>query len=631
MRYVYLLAVLLLAPATVLAQSALFTPDASARAVLTAQQAEVLAHVEAFEAFVATEIGRVQPEALAEDGAVRLALPGGTVTLAAERVTVRAAADRSWYGTGDSEGTSGQFVARDDVIVGTVHHAGELYTLRSLGDGLHALVHLDGAALPPQHGDLELRDPTQATRKAANEHAKAYEAPSSASSGAVTIDILIAYTNAARMTAGGTSAIEALAQLAVDETNTTYSNSGIAHRFALVHTTNTPTNEMGIEYDLSDVTFDWDGRFEDVHPLRDQYGADMVSLMGDYGGLCGNGWTSSPASENFAFSVINFACVGVSYPLAHETGHNLGATHGPNPNNPFYAYGNGYYYEPGGWRTVMVNPPNGTRIPYWSNPDVLYGGVPMGTVQHHDNARVLNDNAPIIAEYRDSVTGCQQSLSATLDNDAPVPGETITFAATVSNDAASAAPVDLWLDVTGPPDARLRLGSGTLPASAAATVNVPFRVPSNAPAGSYTLDLHLGDFAAAEPCGTETFAVTVAPARLAGDPSDTEFTASVEGALFAASPARARTATPAAVSAMTVGPNPVRSRTTIRYQVEAPAQVRLAVYDLLGRMVAVLEDGHVEAGSHAATFDADALPSGTYLVRLTTGGAVHTKRLTVLR
>ena len=65
-------------------------------------------------------------------------------------------------------------------------------------------------------------------------------------------------------------------------------------------------------------------------------------------------------------------------------------------------------------------------------------------------------------------------------------------------------------------------------------------------------------------------------------------------------------------------PNPFNPETTIRFSVPESAQVRLVVHDVLGRQVRVLVDGTRVAGTHEVVFDASDLPSGTYLVRLTT-------------
>ncbi len=78
-------------------------------------------------------------------------------------------------------------------------------------------------------------------------------------------------------------------------------------------------------------------------------------------------------------------------------------------------------------------------------------------------------------------------------------------------------------------------------------------------------------------------------------------------------------------------PNPSRSRVTVPLTLDAAAEVRVTVYDVLGREVAVLVDEALESGAHDAVLDASALPSGLYLVRLTVGNAVATQRITVLR
>ncbi len=78
-------------------------------------------------------------------------------------------------------------------------------------------------------------------------------------------------------------------------------------------------------------------------------------------------------------------------------------------------------------------------------------------------------------------------------------------------------------------------------------------------------------------------------------------------------------------------PNPFASATAVRFGVPERAEVRLAVYDVLGREVAVLADGSVGAGWHTARLAAESLPSGVYVVRLTAGSFVQTQRVTLVR
>jgi hypothetical protein len=78
-------------------------------------------------------------------------------------------------------------------------------------------------------------------------------------------------------------------------------------------------------------------------------------------------------------------------------------------------------------------------------------------------------------------------------------------------------------------------------------------------------------------------------------------------------------------------PNPSSNRATISFTLPTAQAVRLAVYDVLGREVAVLADGVRPAGTQVVAFDAAALPSGVYLYRLESGGTVLTQRLTLVR
>lgn len=65
-------------------------------------------------------------------------------------------------------------------------------------------------------------------------------------------------------------------------------------------------------------------------------------------------------------------------------------------------------------------------------------------------------------------------------------------------------------------------------------------------------------------------------------------------------------------------PNPFNPSTTIRFSLPESAQVRLVVYDVLGRQISLLVDGTWEAGTHEVAFDGSDLPSGMYLYRLET-------------
>jgi hypothetical protein len=79
-------------------------------------------------------------------------------------------------------------------------------------------------------------------------------------------------------------------------------------------------------------------------------------------------------------------------------------------------------------------------------------------------------------------------------------------------------------------------------------------------------------------------------------------------------------------------PNPFNPATTIRFQVSGVTRVKLAVYDVLGREVAVLVDGEKPAGAYAFTWDAKGMSSGTYFYRLVTGaGAIDTRKMMLVK
>ena len=83
---------------------------------------------------------------------------------------------------------------------------------------------------------------------------------------------------------------------------------------------------------------------------------------------------------------------------------------------------------------------------------------------------------------------------------------------------------------------------------------------------------------------------------------------------------------------LAVYPNPTADRATVAFTVETAGPVRLSVVDALGREVAVLTEGPVEAGPHRAELDASAWPAGVYLVRLVTAdGQALTQRISRVR
>lgn len=78
-------------------------------------------------------------------------------------------------------------------------------------------------------------------------------------------------------------------------------------------------------------------------------------------------------------------------------------------------------------------------------------------------------------------------------------------------------------------------------------------------------------------------------------------------------------------------PNPFNPSTVIGYHLETSGQVRLEVFDLLGRKVATLINGRMPSGYHQAIFVAEDLSSGVYIYRLQANDEVFTRKMMLLK
>jgi len=78
-------------------------------------------------------------------------------------------------------------------------------------------------------------------------------------------------------------------------------------------------------------------------------------------------------------------------------------------------------------------------------------------------------------------------------------------------------------------------------------------------------------------------------------------------------------------------PNPFNPKTGIRFEVSGVSDVKLAVYDLLGRKVVVLVNERKAPGRYEVSFDGSGLASGAYIYRLTVGNFVGTKTMLLVK
>jgi hypothetical protein len=78
-------------------------------------------------------------------------------------------------------------------------------------------------------------------------------------------------------------------------------------------------------------------------------------------------------------------------------------------------------------------------------------------------------------------------------------------------------------------------------------------------------------------------------------------------------------------------PNPFNPSTSISFSLPQAEQVKVSVYDMLGREVAVLVNDYLESGIHTTLFDGKNLSSGVYVYRIESGGFIKARRMILLK
>lgn len=78
-------------------------------------------------------------------------------------------------------------------------------------------------------------------------------------------------------------------------------------------------------------------------------------------------------------------------------------------------------------------------------------------------------------------------------------------------------------------------------------------------------------------------------------------------------------------------PNPFNPSTTIRFDVAQRSDVKLSIFNLLGKEIKVLVNEHLNAGSYEYAFNSEGLPSGVYYYQLHYGNALETKKMVVVK
>jgi photosystem II stability/assembly factor-like uncharacterized protein len=210
------------------------------------------------------------------------------------------------------------------------------------------------------------------------------------------------------------------------------------------------------------------------------------------------------------------------------------------------------------------------------------------------------------------------------------------FTVTLTNRTALPQRFETWSEATGPLSRSPVLGprTVTLPAGASVTRTLVQRVPANAPAGTYTYTVAVGDFPGTV-ISSDGFPVVKqgVPGVSVGGGAEGD----ADGWAVSGWEAAATVSQEEGVG-LSVSPNPARGAVTVTLVLPEAGTVTVAVYDVLGRRVALLYEGTLEAGAHGFGLDGGALPVGAYVVRARVadlvrgaGSAVVTRTVTLLR
>lgn len=249
-------------------------------------------------------------------------------------------------------------------------------------------------------------------------HVPTFEASQSLIDDHITIDLLIAYTEAAKDYSENQSdfgSIEGVIAQSLNIAQQAIDNSNLALEIRLVHFYETdyeddessvsasdhlrrftrgPGNQVNYcqPNDQSCDEADWDGYMEEVHDLRNQYGADLVALYASEPNTGGIAWRLNSVSgrQDLGFSVNRIQQVAISETVIHELGHNMGLAHSRTQQSNaagitggLFEFSTGHQYNAGAntYATVMAYNDANTdgRVPVFSSPDIQFDGGTTGT------------------------------------------------------------------------------------------------------------------------------------------------------------------------------------------------------------------------------------------------------------
>jgi hypothetical protein len=540
----------------------------------------------------------------------------------------------AWLGTifssktGDEVGDVTFIQHKENGVTGSIDLEGSFYEIRSLGkSGLHAVQTIDNSFQKALYKKSDTKiSKAKDSKNAGNHttHGGVMPGPVLSSQSLARCSpeyqrLLVVYTaNAAQG-----QDIDGIISLAIQEANESYGNSDVNNlRVALAHRQQISFAETSqIENDLSDLTNN-----ATVANLRNQHNADAVLLItdGNYGTVAGIA-DAVLATQSSAYAIIQVEYSGgPDYTFAHELGHLQGAQHHPDdpidPNGPFsYGFGHRFSYKasifvPRRYRsTIMAYPcrpfsqdPYCSRIysgrKHFSNPNVKYRGTKTGVQGQRENWLVLTNTAANLADFRDP-NELKTNVSFTGGSN-----NTYNFSSTTCG------------------------GQGSVSYQWKVSLNSLFNYGSTVGTGpnlTYTFppglhSMKLVTQSTAGQTAEDAIAVYVQEGCPPGQICPPDLL-KINGEVALSEPALE------GVELNPAWPNPFNPTTNIAFTLKKSENVDLSVFTLLGHKVASIVNNRLEKGNHTYVFDADALSSGIYMLRLQAGNNMQFQQITLIK
>jgi hypothetical protein len=511
------------------------------------------------------------------------------------------------------------------IAAGSFTVEGQLYEIRPTGDGRSVLTLVDTTQRRTMRSDAVI--PEQMPRM--------MHGPEGAAKGqsSTSIDILLLWDDDIEATYGA-AGLAALESSYINYLNMAILNGGnpditfdVAYSEVIAYDENLFA-DMGD--DLDALRTPGDGILDEAHTLRSQYSADLVHLiLPSYkDDTCGIAYQSFSGS-NLAFGITGEDGCGVET-FAHEIGHNMGMGHdtyvSEEPQDAFQLWSYGYVDLANEINTIMAYPnqcyDNGVNcmsVPYFSDPDAMISGFPMGIPDNPpakaaNNFRVLEETAANRASYSELIDACVADVySGESGTSSAAQGEDLSFAIAMARNSLSTGCTSnpsFAVYITGEGLDTYLVARETVSLTETPAYQAFSGIPVNPipPVGTYSVllfDDSIGGY----------YILDLQVDITAGSGVNTEDESLPDGYRL--------------VSAW---PNPFNPRASVTFQTSGQEAVSIRVYDTLGRERAVLVDGERRtSGEHTVSFDASGLPSGTYLIRMQVGGQSDVMPVTLLK